>query len=253
MHVVVINRWQEEQGALVQTLAEAMGVTAFEARQRVAGGGPAVVAILGDVNQALHLSAKLKSAGIPALVMDASAIRSGRFLMVRRFVPGERAIRVEAVDGRTRDIPYRDMKLLLPAISTTAYSETKTVTERKLSIGKTVLAGGLPVSKKVERQEVVTTEETRKVLYLYAGDGPPVLFSRDGMTYDGFGSGMKHSRELNFAFLISELRRLAPQAVYDDRLLNRGGQVRLLGPAQYLENHLELAAEILAQALQGVG
>lgn len=251
MHVVVIDGWEEEIADFVQALAGALGVTAFEARQRVAGGVPAVAAIFADAGQAGELSAKLISAGIRSLVLDASALGRERFLVARRFVPRERGVQVEAADGKTRDIPYREIELLLPALSTMSYSETKTVSERKLSIGKTLLAGGLPVSKRVERQETVTTEETRKVLYLYAGDGPPVLFSKDGMTYEGFGSQMKHSRELNFAYLISELRRLAPQAVYDERLLNRVAQVRLLGPAQHLENHLELAAGILSRALSG--
>jgi len=55
---------------------------------------------------------------------------------------------------------------------------------------------------------------------------------------------------LNFAYLASELRRHSPQAVYDDRLLNRVGQVRLLGPVQNPETNLDLAAEILAQSLR---
>jgi hypothetical protein len=70
------------------------------------------------------------------------------------------------------------------------------------------------------------------------------------MVYDGFGAAMKLSRELNFAYLKSELRRLCPEAVYDDRLLNRLGQVRLLGPALNPESSLDLAFEILARSLQ---
>jgi hypothetical protein len=72
------------------------------------------------------------------------------------------------------------------------------------------------------------------------------------MSYDGFGAGMKMSQELNFSHLISELRRLTSVAVYDDRLVNRLGQVRLLGPAQGLDAGLDLAAEILRQCLRRV-
>ena len=57
---------------------------------------------------------------------------------------------------------------------------------------------------------------------------------------------MKLTRELNFAYLISELRRFCPGAKYDDRLLNRVGQVRLLGPTLNPETNLDLAIDILA-------
>jgi hypothetical protein len=70
------------------------------------------------------------------------------------------------------------------------------------------------------------------------------------MTYDGLGAAMKLSRELNFTYLISELRRLSPGAAYDDRLLKRVGQTRLLGPALNPETNLDLAAEILARSLR---
>ena len=95
-----------------------------------------------------------------------------------------------------------------------------------------MLAGGIPLSKKVEYQKEVATEERGKVLYLYASrQQQPAVLSQDGMTYDGLGAAMKLSRELNFTYLISELRRLSPEAAYDDRLLKRVGQTRLLGPA----------------------
>ena len=251
MHVVVIHGWQEETAELVQALAVALGITAFEARQRLIGGGPSVVASFADQHLAQALAAKLNQAGIATLVVDATAVRSGAgHFVVRRFEPGEMALRIEAVDGQTAEIPYGEIELLLPGTRISGQTELKTVTERKFSLGKTILSGGIPVSTKVSRQEEVTTEERTKFLYLYAGNRPQVVFSQSGMTYEGFGAAMKMSQELNFAFLISELRRLSPGAGYDDRLLNRLGQVRLLGPAQNPETNLDLAAEILARSLR---
>jgi hypothetical protein len=42
-----------------------------------------------------------------------------------------------------------------------------------------------------------------------------------------------------------------PAAVYDDRLLNRAGQTRLLGPLLTPEANLDLAVEILAREAAG--
>lgn len=251
MHVVVIHGWQEETAELAQSLAVALGITVFEARQRLIGGGPAVVASFADSHQAEALAAKLNQGGMATLVIDAAAVGSGSgHFVVRRFELGERLLRIETVDGRSAEIAYGEIDLLLPGTRIAGQAESMTVTERKFSLGRTILSGGIPMTRKVERQEEVTTEDRTRLLYLYAGNRPQVVFSQSGMTYDGLGASMKMSQELNFAFLTSELRRLSPGAVYDDRLLNRAGQVRLLGPALNPETNLDLSAEILARSLR---
>jgi len=252
MHVVAIHGWKDASVELVQTLAASLGITAYEMRQRLIGDGPSVVAAFADQHQARTVAMKLNLAGVATLIVDADALRSkaGRFL-VRRFELQERCLRIEDHDGRCAEIAYGDIDLLLPGTRIVEQSEIITVTERKFSLGKTILSGGMPLTKKVERQEEVMREERENILYLYAADHPPVLFSQTGMTYDGFGPAMKLTRELNFAFLKSELRRLCPTAGHDDRLLGRLGQARLLGPGLSPENNLHLAFHILARSLRG--
>jgi hypothetical protein len=251
MHVVTICHWLEGADGLVQALAAALGITAYEARPRMLGNGPAVVASFADPERAFALAGKLKQSGFATLVFDATEVRAraGQFV-VRRFEFKKWALRIESGDGQQAEILYDDVDLLLPCTSVVGSTETKTVTERKLSLGKTILSGGLPMTTKVERQEEVSTEERTKLLHLYAGKRPPVIFSQSGMTFDGLGDAMQVSRELNFAHLTSELRRLCPGAVYDERLLNQAGQARLLGPGLNSETNLNLAVEILALTLR---
>ncbi len=254
MHVVVINRWKEETPELVQSLAGVLGITAFEARPRMIGAGPAVVASFADREMARTVAKKLEQSGFSTLIIDAMAVRSrASNFIVRRFQFTKMSLLIEMSNGQQEEIPYEEIDLLLQGTSIAGTSELKTVTERKLSIGKTLLSGGIPMTSTVERQEEITTEERGKVLYLYAGTRPPVVFRQNGVTYNGFGAAMKLSRELNFAYLVSELRRLCPAAGHDDRLLTRVGQVRLLGPTLNPETNLDLAAEILAQSRQSQG
>jgi len=252
MHIVAIHGWKEASAELIQTLATAVGITAYEMRQRLIGDGPAVVASFADQYPARALAMKLNLAGVATITIDSEELRSraGRFV-VRRFELQESCMRIEDGDSRNREIAYGDIDLLLPGTRITEQSGTITVTERKFSLGKTILSGGIPLTKKVERQEEVTGGERENILYLYAADHPPVLFSQGGMTYDGFGPAMKLSRELNFAFLKSELRRLCPGARHDDRLLARLGQARILGPGLNPETNLDLAFHILARSLRG--
>jgi len=251
MHCVVIHGWKVETAELVQALSGALGITIFEARQRMIGNGPAVAANYVDPGQALALAKRLNQSGIATLIVEVAGDRSrAGYFICRRFELNDAALRIETSDQQRAEIPYGEIDLLLPATSIVEYSEKKTVTGRKFSLGKTIMAGGIPLSKKVERQEEVTIEERSKVLYLYAGNRLPVIFSQNGMIYDGLGAAMKLTRELNFSYLISELRRLCPKTVYDERLRNRAGLVRLLGPALDPETNLDLAAEILAWALR---
>jgi hypothetical protein len=252
MHVVAICNWKSESAELVQALASALGITVYEARPRMFGNGPAVVASFADQQPALELAGKLNQSGIATLILDAAAVRrSAGYFIVRRFEFKKWSMSIESSDGQRTEIPYDEIDLLLPCTSIVGVSEQKTVSERKFSIGKTILSGGLPMTTKVERQESVTSEERTKVLYLYAGKRPPVIFSQIGMTFDGLGEAMKLSRELNFAYLTNELRRLCPGAVYDDRLVSQMGQVRLLGPGLNSETNLNLAVEVLALSLRG--
>jgi len=251
MHVVVIHRWKEESAQLVQAIAGASGSTAYEVRQRMIGGGPSVLASFAGAEQARSLSLRLDEAGVGSFVVDTGQLRGEAVpFAVRRFELGAKALRLESFDGVTAEVSYGEIELLLPATRISGQTESKTVTERKFSLGRTVLSGGIPLTKTVTRQEEVTTEDRTKCLYLYANERPQVIFRQSGMSYDGFGAAMKLSQELNFAFLTGELRRLCRGAAFDERLVNRLGQVRLLGPAQSFESGLDLAAEILGRSLR---
>ncbi|MFO8009767.1 MAG: hypothetical protein R6U89_03035 [Dehalococcoidia bacterium] len=253
MHVVVIYGWEKDTLEPVQAVAEALGIMAFEAQQRMIGGGPAVVAAFADPQKALESAGNLKQKGITTLIVDAVEARNrpDRFI-VHHFELGDSYLCVENQLQQRAEIPYGEIDLLLTGRSVDVHSETKTVTERKFDVGKTIITGGIPITKKVTHQEKMTSEEHGRVFYLYAGNRPPFIFSQNRMIYDGLGTIMKPSREQNFYCLLSELRRRTPDAVFDDRLNTRAGIVRLLGPFLSPATNLDLAADILALSLRHI-
>jgi hypothetical protein len=252
MHIVAVHRWQKEEAEVAKIIAETMGSVVFEARQKISGGGPAVLASFADSDQADALTAKLSQNGIPALVIDTAVARSSNQpFHVRRFVLGPQAIQVESFDGESCDIDYSTIDLLLVATCSSGQMQTTTTeTERKFSLGKTLLAGGVPMTKKVMREKIVNSEERDETLWLYAHEKAVVIFDRAVMNYDGLGEAMQLTRDLNFAHLKNELKRLAPQAGYDDRLIKRATLIRLLGSALNPEADLDLAFEVLARSLR---
>jgi hypothetical protein len=252
MYVVIMHHWQEASAQQTQALAAVLQVTAFDARQRLFGRGPAVVATFAELDPAQALLMKLQQAGFRGFVVDTSATRArNSFYMVHRFELADAMLHVKEAGGRSCRVTYREVNLLLPATRFTGHAETQTVTERKISMGKTLMTGGLPMARKIKRQVVLSSEERERVLYLYAANRPWFLFPQGGMVYDGLGAKMNPSREMNFNALVAELRLRCPAAFYDDRLLNRAGQPRLLGPLLRPEANLDLAVEILAREAEG--
>lgn len=252
MHVVVINNWKKDTSELMQEIAIALGITAYEVHQRMLCGSPTVLASFADPQQAVLLVKKLNPLGISTMVVDAIEVR-GRIgsILVRNFKLNESSLYIETSDNRSAEIPYEKIDVLLPATNTVTFSKTKTTTETKLSLGKTLLTGGIPRFNKVTHQQEVTSEDTKKVLYLYISKRrEPIVFSQDGVTYEGLGEAMKLSRGMNFTYLISELHRLSSGAAYDDRLLKRIGQVRLLGPTINPDTNMDIAIEILVRSLR---
>jgi len=252
MQIVVIHGWQKAEPEVAEIIATTLGILTFEARQKVIGGGPTVLASFADQSQADELTTKLDQAGVPAFVVDSEGLRSESVpVHVRRFILKEQALQIESLDGEFSDLNYDTIDLLLIATGTSGQTQTTgTVTERKFSLGKTLLSGGVPMTKKVTSEQTVTTEERDETLWLYPSGQAAIIFDRSTMNYDGLGDAMHLTRDRNFAHLKNELQRLAPQAIYDERLLKRAELVRMLGLNLSPESDLDLAFEFLSRSLR---
>ncbi len=251
MYLVVVYGWQIEEGEAAKAVADTLGILLFEARQKIAGGGPRVLATFADAPPAEALAARLSAAGVPALTIDPVSVRSGTPpFPVRRFVLGREALELESSAGDMCRIDYGTIDLLLVANCSAGQTQTThTTTERKFSLGKTILSGGLPMTKKVTTEETLTSSERDETLWLYAREWGTVSFNRADLDYSDLGDAMQLTRELNFNRLKTSLRALAPQAGYDDRLLKRAEQVRLIGPSLNPDTDIDLAFEILSRTL----
>jgi hypothetical protein len=113
-----------------------------------------------------------------------------------------------------------------------------------------LLTGGLKMTKTTEKTLESTTQTREGFFHLYAGEQQTLVFREGGLVYDSLGTALQLTRQANFSYLITELRRRSPGACCDDRLLTRAGQVQLLGPVLSPENHLDIATSLLAKLLE---
>jgi len=237
--------------ALAEPLAEALGCTLYEARARVGDpqGGPAIVAHYGEIEPAWACAGRLRANGLAPILITPEDVESNavRF-QVRSFTLGGQTLTVVSRRGETAEVPYRELDLFLRGTRLEERTEVKTTEQRKFSAGRAILSGGLMLTKKTRTVEQVTTEDRDDFVQLYGDGRPPLVFHASGLNYQSLGTALQPSVAANFAQLIARLRQGAPQARYDERLANRAGRARILGPLK--DRHLDVAVSLLARVLR---
>jgi hypothetical protein len=253
MNIVAINNLGKDEETLSKALAHALGKTAYEARSRlrVPQGGPSIVAVFRGPGEADECAVKLRANGFETVVLREDEIESDekRFL-TRSFEFRDGSLRAESRNGESVAVPLTDVKLMLNGSGMSVRTGTEKITERKFNLGMAIATQGLVMSTKTTR-EVHTEAHTReRFLYLYPVNLPTLVLRENALLYDPLGAELKPSRAANFNYIVEELKRLCTAAVFDDRLLNRGNQVQLLGPLLTPEADLDIATSLLAVALQ---
>ncbi|MBW8875171.1 MAG: hypothetical protein JF614_09420 [Acidobacteria bacterium] len=254
MYVIAIHFAPGAGEALAAPLAEALGCTLYEARARVGDpqGGPAIVAHYGEIEPAWACAGRLRANGIAPLLITPEDVESNavRF-QVRGFTLDTlngQTLTVVSRRGETAEVPYRELDLFLRGTRLEERTEVKTTEQRKFSAGRAILSGGLMLTKKTRTVEQVTTEDRDDFVQLYSDGRPPLVFHASGLNYQSLGTALQPSVAANFAQLIARLRQGAPQALYDERLANRAGRARVLGPLK--DRHLDIAVSLLARVLR---
>src|SRR5690606_29539048 len=142
----------------------------------------------------------------------------------RRFELAADALHGMSSEGRRTMLPYGHILALLPARMSRSARVTVTDKEKKLSLGRAAASIAIaPVFKPyktVEKQTVKQVSDVERVLYVIRRSGSDhVLLGESSLRYEGLGSGVGRTSQESFAVLTAELRRRAPGAAWDERLL----------------------------------
>jgi hypothetical protein len=253
VNIVAIHDLKEDREPLTKALAADLGVTMYEAgaRLRQPGSGPVTVAVFAEEAPATALCEKLRTTGFKAAVLTGGEIETeGRASIVRRFGLGADGLDAVTEKGESIRIAYAEIDLILRGTVIVRGTTTETTKNRSVSLGSAVLSGGMKITKTTKTVREVTTEERQGFFNLYAADRFPLVFRENALMYDSLGPALKPFRAANFTYLIAELRRRCPDALYDERLLNRTAQAGLLGPSLNPEEHLIVATALLQKVLR---
>lgn len=220
MFIVAITRLASSVDEEAPRLAADLGVTAFEVRQSLLPGLPAVILATPDKARAVAIGSGLRARGHDVVAIDSrSMTRAGgaRILHHFRLEPGGL---VADTPGGPQRLPYGDLAVLLHATHErrTEHHDQRTV--KKLSASAAIITGGIMISKKVKIDRTTHAQDTAQVLYLFFRQGPPPwILPEVGATYSYLGDRMAKSQRENFLTTLDLLRSSAPHATYDERLL----------------------------------
>lgn len=252
MNIVAVNNFGKDTDGLSKALAAALGKTLYEARSRllVPGGGPSVVAVFREAEKAEESAENLRSEGFEAVVLWQEEVETdGKRFLSRSFVFTKESLGLESRQGQHLTLHYHDIRLVLYGSGITVHTENEQVKERTFSLGRAIMTQGLMMTKGTKREVQTVNQIRERFLYLYASPQRTVVLRENALQYDSLGKTLQPSRSANFNYVVAELKRQIPHIMFDDRLLNRSGQVQMLGPLLSPEEHLDIATALLAKVL----
>ncbi|MGZ5969609.1 MAG: hypothetical protein ACXWP4_18175, partial [Polyangiales bacterium] len=197
-------------------IAPELGIVAYEARQRLALGSPAVVWTGGDRDQALQVLGKMRARDPLAMACDASAVVSSESMVSMRdfaFVDG-------GVTSGELTLHWSDVLCLLRASQMRVTETTVKEKQTNFSMGRAMATGGLLLSKTTSKDVTTKTTEKEQVLYLFRrSGGTPWLLRETSTRYAALGPRVAHASMQNFLTTTQLFRERAAQSVYDERLV----------------------------------
>ncbi|AKU96862.1 hypothetical protein AKJ09_03526 [Labilithrix luteola] len=240
--LVTLGRSADEEAS---SFASDLGITPYEAGLVLRGALPAIVLRTDVRERAIDLLGKLRARSHETVAFDAShVVASDAMAALRSFrFEADAFVNVAGSGAETR-LPYADLFAIVRATHVTSSVTVEKRTERKLSIGRAALTGGLMPSRTSTKETKHTTEEREFVLYLFRNDGPPWIVRASKAHYEGLGPSRSASTPKNFQQLVKRLREAAPHAIFDERLLAIRGTI---DPSS--ASKMDLLAHVVALSL----
>jgi len=218
---IAVAGFPEAQSAMQQAAA-LCGLAMMEVRSRCAGVLPRVLVRQAPEAEARRLAAGLEALGFRTFAAEVRQIPSdAQRIVARQLEWTDSGFAVTDGRGTRHDCPFSTLALLQFGFRATSHSEIVKSTERKFSVGKALMTGGLAFSKTVEKvTEQVSTTREFCILAARTEGLPAIILYELRLGFQCLGAGLKPSRYLNLKALLERLRAL-PVPV-DDRTAQPG-------------------------------
>ena len=207
---------------MVKKAAVIVAKNPYETRLRLTGKIPKIIANYDSMQMAESTARSLRELGLVAIVCTDSELRkSSQIFKARNLKLEEQAITFCDRSGQARRMEAREAFLILGGRMQT-YTDTEVIkTTRKLNVTATLLTGGIPIMKKVEKKTTTRSFQTESFLRLYDRTSPELAVEilQHDFDYSFLGTEMASSSTANLNTTVAKIRNAFPQAIFDDRLV----------------------------------
>lgn len=200
-------------------LAADLGLTTYETAMMLRAPLPVIVLRSEDRARTLDVLGRIRSRGNIAVACDLEQVVSSEEMFQPKSFRFERGDLVGIGSGEERRMSLVDIAALLRANHLTRTEDIVKTPERKLSLGRAALTGGILMTRRAEREQKRVTDEREAVLYVFGLDDVPWLLRSKHLRYDGLAQDMRRSKVENFEVLVRTLRERSSSAIFDTRLL----------------------------------
>lgn len=220
MFVTALTRWGQPLEVDLPNLAQELGEQAYDLRLKLGGQLPAYVYRGPDLARAQAVLAILHRRGHGAVACDVDSVHSSDTMLTPRGVHIESEC-VVVERGVAQDVlRYDELLAVIHAMETAGVDGLAKTTERKVSLGRAALSGGLLWTKSASTEKKIQSRDAEAVLYLIRLSGQaPILLRQHSIRLSGLSGPTPPTSVEAFHTLVAQLRQRAPDALYDNRLL----------------------------------
>jgi len=225
VHVAISPPVKLEEN-LIKKVAAIIDKDLYGTRLRLAGKIPRIISQYDTVQRAELTAQRLRALNLVAIVCKDSELRkpSQRY-RAHTLEFDEQAVSFSDKSGQARRLESKNVFLIIKGRIQT-YTETEVISARmKFSLPATVLTGGIPIWRKVKEKTKDKSVQTEYFIRLYdrMSPEPSVEILDYDLDYSCLGMKMAASSIANFNAVVTRIRDIFSQAIFDDRLLESFG------------------------------
>ena len=212
---------------LVKEAAGILKKDPYETRLLLSGKIPKLIAHYQSNEEAELITKRLKTLGLVAVVLKDSELNESPSIRFRAHALklGDGEVTFFDKGGQQNKLESKDVFLILKGKLQLSNDKDVTTTRMKFNLTATLMTGGIPVWRKVKETTKGSSKEVECFVRIYdrISSEPRVEFFENYFDFSSLGSKIAPSSLVNFNSLITELRTVFPQAIFDDRLTQPSG------------------------------
>lgn len=213
---------------MVAAVAGATDLAAADVRQRLAGPGPWALAVAAESEGLQTQANRLQRLGLRALVCDPSLVpEDGERIVARSLALLPTHLQITDASEQVHACPYSAIALIQAGNRAHTTAKTTETTERRISVGRALLTGGLSLTKKETVRVNTTVHSDERFVHLSRNDGgPDVMLYERRLNYKFLGDQLQPSSFANLQKVMAWLRERTG-ALVDERVATAGFSNRL--------------------------